>query len=77
MPRLSFKALSNIPPEPKPDNRRAATAQPLLLGACVRFHSKDMTGIVVGSVDSSRVRVRWDDTGEVTTCLRAKLMLVR
>jgi hypothetical protein len=36
-------------------------------------HSKDVTGVIIGSIDSSRVRVRWDDTGEVTTCLRAKL----
>jgi hypothetical protein len=69
--------MSNIPPEPKPDKRRPSDRAPLLLGACVRFYSKDVTGIVVGSVDSSRVLVRWDDTGKVTTCLRAKLVLVR
>jgi hypothetical protein len=65
--------MSSVPPEPKPAKRRAATAQPLLLGARVRLHSIDTTGVIIGSIDSSRVRVRWDDTGEVTTCLRAKL----
>jgi hypothetical protein len=59
-----------VRPIAKPAERRDRA--PLLLGACVLFHSKDVTGIVVGSVDSSPVRVRWE-----TTCLRAKLVLVR
>jgi hypothetical protein len=60
------------------DQRPAATAQPLLLGAHVRLHSSEATGVIIAnSIDSDRVRVRWDDTGEVTHCLRAKLVPVR
>jgi len=31
----------------------------------------------VTAVDRDRVRVRWDGTGKVTRCLRAKLVPVR
>jgi hypothetical protein len=40
-PRLSFQAMSTVRPAPKPAERRAAKAQPLLVGAQVRLHSKD------------------------------------
>jgi hypothetical protein len=76
-PRLSFQAMSTVRPAPKAAKRRVATLQPLLLGAHVRLHSKDVTGVIIGSIDSSRVRVRWDHTGEVTTCPRAKLAPLR
>ena len=58
--------------------RPAATAQPLLLGAAVRLGRSGATGAVIGnSADIDRVRVRWDDTGEVTNCLRANLEALR
>jgi hypothetical protein len=67
--------MSSVRPVPKPAKR---PAQPLLLGAHVRLHSREATGVVIGnSPDSDRVRVRWHDTGEVTHCLRAKLVPVR
>jgi hypothetical protein len=65
---------------PKPAKCRIATVQPLLFGAHVRLHSGEATGVVIGiSRESDRViiSVRWNDTGEVTRCLRAKLVLVR
>jgi hypothetical protein len=74
---LLFQAMSSAFPNPKPAKRRAAKVHPLLVGAQVRLHSKDVTGVIIGSIDSSRVRVRWDDTGEVTTCPRAKLAPLR
>jgi hypothetical protein len=75
---IIVRAMSSVRPVPKPAKRPAATAQPLLLGAHVRLHSSEATGVIIAnSIDSDRVRVRWDDTGEVTHCLRAKLMPVR
>jgi hypothetical protein len=68
--------MRSVPPEPKPAKRRAAKGQPLLVGAHVRLHSREAIGVIIESIDSSSVRVRWDD-GEVTHCLRAKLALVR
>jgi hypothetical protein len=68
--------MSSVRPVPKPAKRPAA--QPLLLGAHVRLHSREATGVMIGnSPDTDRVRVRWDDTGKVTRCLRAKLVPVR
>jgi hypothetical protein len=54
--------------------RPDATAQPLPLGAAVRLRGRDATGVVIGnSRDRYRVRVQWDDTGEVTHCLKRNL----
>jgi hypothetical protein len=76
---IIYEAVSSKPPA-KPSLREgsATTAQPLLLGARVRIRGRDATGVIIGnSSDSDRVRVRWDDTSEVTHCLRRKLGLVR
>jgi len=70
--------MSSVRPIPEPPKRSATTAQPLLLGARVRLQSREATGVIIGnSRESNRVRVRWDDTGEVTRCLRANLVPVR
>ena len=56
---------------------KAATAEPLL-GAHVRLHSTGATAVVIGySPERDRVLVRREDTGEVTRCVRAQLVLVR
>ena len=63
---------------PANSTKPAATAQPLLIGAHVRLHSSEPTGVVIGySRERDRLLVRWFDTGEVTSCLRAKLAPVR
>jgi hypothetical protein len=55
-----------------------ATAKPLLLGAHVRLPSSGATGVVIGyPPERDRVFVRWDDSGEVTRCLKAKLVPMR
>jgi len=73
-----LRATYSLRPVHKPAKRPAATAQRLLLGAHVRLHSREATGVVIGnSTGADRVRVRWDDTGKVTHCLRAKLVPVR
>jgi hypothetical protein len=71
--------MSSMPPAKPPLRKHSATtAQPLLLGAHVRMRGRDATGVIIAnSSDSDRVRVRWDDTGEVMHCLRGKLELVR
>jgi hypothetical protein len=45
------------------------------LGVLVRLrHNPQVTGIVVGeALDLDRLRVRWDDTDEITDCITAKL----
>jgi hypothetical protein len=59
-------------------NDPVATAQPPPLGAAVRLRRRDATGVVVGnSPDIDRVRVQWDDTGEVTHCVRTNLESAR
>jgi hypothetical protein len=57
--------------------RTATTAQPLLLGTAVRLRGKEpTTGVIIAyAPDSDRVRVRWDDTGKVTHCLRDSLIV--
>ena len=61
--------------KPSAHKRSATTEQPLLLGTAVRLRGKAATGVVIaGASDSGRVRVRWDDTGEVTYCLRDNLV---
>ena len=59
------------PAQPLPD----ATAQPLPLGAAVRLRGRKATGVVIGNSShyEYRVRVQWDDTGEVTHCLKRNL----
>jgi hypothetical protein len=54
----------------RPDS--AATAQPLLLGARVRLHASAATGVIIAhsAIEVDHVRVRWDDTGKETECLR-------
>jgi hypothetical protein len=70
--------MSSVHPVPKLAKRPRRKGAPLLLGARVRFHSREATGVIIGnSLDTDRVRVRWDDTGEVSHCLRANLVLVR
>ena len=64
------------PPKPAQPlrNRPDATAQPLPLGAAVRLRGRKATGGVIGNTrDRYRVRVQWDDTGEVTHCLKRNL----
>ena len=52
--------------------------QPFPLGAAVSLRSGEATGIVTGyPSDTDRVQVLWDDTGEVTYCLKANLELMR
>jgi hypothetical protein len=55
--------------------RPDATAQPLPLGAAVRLRGREATGVVIGNSPHHdyRVRVQWDDTGEVTHCLKRNL----
>jgi hypothetical protein len=66
--------MSSVRPITNPANHPTATAQPLLLGAYVHLHMSPATGVVIGySPERDRVLVRWDDSGEVTRCLRAKL----
>jgi hypothetical protein len=58
----------------QPSLRRAETAQLLPLGAAVRLRGREATGVVIGnSPYEYRVRVEWDDTGEVTHCLKRNL----
>jgi hypothetical protein len=65
----------NLPSEP---NDPVATVPPLPLGAAVRLRGRDATGVVVGnSPDRDRVCVQWDDTGEVTHCVRTSLESAR
>ena len=73
-----FSARPPKPAKPSLRKRLATTAQPLLLGAAVRLHNKGTTGMVIGnSHDIDCVRVRWDDTGEVSHCKKASLARVR
>jgi len=66
------------PRNPFLNKRPAATAQRLLIGTAVRLHNKGTTGIVIGiSHHTDRARVRWDDTGEVTHCLKTSLARAR
>jgi len=66
------------PPKQSRPSRPAPSVQPILLGAGVRLRNKGVSGVVIAnSPDIDRVRVRWDDTGEVTNCLKASLTLLR
>jgi hypothetical protein len=48
------------------------------LGAAVSLRRREATAIVVGyTTNIDRVQVLWDDTGEVTHCLKANLDLTR
>jgi hypothetical protein len=59
-------------------SKKRSAEQRLLLGTRVRLHNKGTTGVVVGSSYLyKRVRVGWDDTGEVTHCLKTSLARVR
>jgi hypothetical protein len=72
-----YSSTMSIVHSAKPTVQRSApTAQPLLLGTAVRLRGKEATtGVIIAyASDSDRVRVRWDDTGEVTHCLRANLV---
>jgi hypothetical protein len=58
--------------------RPATIAQAELLGAAVRQRNNGVSGVVIAnSRDIDRVRIRWDDTGEVTDCLKTSLTLLR
>jgi hypothetical protein len=48
---------------------------PLPIGATVRLRwYPNVTGVVVGHcIDIDRTLVRWDDTDEITQCLKAML----
>ena len=73
-----FSARPPKPTNPRRRKRPTATAQSLLVGAAVRLHDKGITGVVIGKCDDiDRVRVRWDDTGLVTHCLKTSLARVR
>ena len=75
---IIVQAMSSVRRIPRPAKRFRRNRAPLLLGARVRFHSREATGVVIGySPESDRVRVRWDDTGEIAHCFRASLVLVR
>jgi len=70
--------MSSVRPVPNPASHSTTTAKPLLIGAHVRLHSSEPTGVVIGySRERDRLLVRLFDTGEVTSCLRAKLAPVR
>jgi hypothetical protein len=44
----------------------------------VRLRGRKAAGVIIGdSPEIDRVRVRWDDTEEVTHCLKANLVLAR
>jgi hypothetical protein len=61
-----------------PANSTKPAAQPLLIGAHVRLHSSAATGVVIGyGPERDRVLVRWNESGEVTSCLRRKLTPLR
>jgi hypothetical protein len=65
----------SVRPVSKPAKRPRRNRARLLLGAHVGLHSREAT--IGNSPDTDRVRVRWDDTGKVIHCLRAKLVPVR
>src|SRR5262245_14904750 len=64
--------------KPSVRDRPDSTKQPLSPGAHVRLRWREATGVVIGYYDYShyRVKIRWDDTGQVTNCLKANLELV-
>jgi hypothetical protein len=63
---------------PSRNDDPVATAQPLPLGATVRLRGREATGVIIGnSTDRDRVRVQWDDTGEVTHCVKTNLESAR
>jgi len=71
-----LQAMFSVRPKSFPRDR--SDTKPLLLGAAVRLRGREGTGLIIGKApDIDRVAVRWDDTGEVTHCLKAKLELVR
>jgi hypothetical protein len=76
---IILQVMSSVrPTRPTPRKHSVTTAPPLLLGATVRLRGRDATGVIIAnSIDPDRVRVRWDDDGDVTLCLRAKLQPVR
>jgi hypothetical protein len=68
-----FSVRPSKPPQPLRKSRDA-DAQPLPLGAAVRLRGRETTGVVIGNSHYEyRVRVQWDDTGEVTHCLKRNL----
>jgi hypothetical protein len=59
----------------KPSPGSGSSPQHFPLGAAVRLRRGEVTGIVTGyPSDIDRVQVLWDDTGEVTYCLKANLV---
>jgi hypothetical protein len=66
-----------VPKSAKPSPRKRPD---LLIGAYVRLRRGQhgqATGVVIGnSPDIDRVQVQWEDTGEITHCLKANLELV-
>jgi hypothetical protein len=59
---------------PSVRNDPVPIAQLLPLGATVRLRGREATGVIVGrSIDRDRVRVQWDDTGEVAHILISNL----
>jgi hypothetical protein len=70
--------MSTVRPVPKLAKHPAATTRRLLLGAHVRLHSSEATGVVIGyGPERDGVLVRWNESGEVTRCLRSKLAPLR
>ena len=69
---------SSKPPKPSLRQRAAARPEPLRLGANVRVRGNSATGVIIGNSHMiDYVRVRWDDTSEVTHCHTASLVLSR
>jgi hypothetical protein len=69
--------MSSVRPT-RPSLPNHSAAQPLLVGATIRLRGRGATGVIIGnSSDKDRVRVRWEDTGDVTHCLKANLVLAR
>ena len=58
--------------------RFAPTMEVLRLGAYVRVRGSAATGVIIGNSHKiDYVRVRWNDTSEVTHCHKASLVLTR
>jgi hypothetical protein len=67
---------SSKPAKPSMRKRFAPTPEPLRLGAHVRVRGSAATGVITSNSHKiDHVRVRWNDTSEVTHCHRASLVL--
>jgi len=63
-----------MPKAAKPALTARPDAATVPLGVHVRLRRRKAARVVIGnSTDIDRVQVQWDDTGEVTHCLKANL----